>query len=384
MLEICGDEGITIEAAHCNFHLRGDESDRDEAFCIELCKRFGVELHRVHFDTKEYARLHKQSIELAARNLRYSYFAQLAKDIGAEGILVAHHEDDNIETILMNLMRGTGTKGLRGIQPKRDNIIRPLLCISRNDIETWLRERGQDYVTDSTNMVADVTRNKIRLQLLPLMEEINPDVRRNILTTARNLSYPEEEQEMFEKLRPLGFSSAVIKDIYDSENTGAVFTSNDGKYDAVISSEGLKVERHYHPIRPLIIPEEGNYIVRREEKENKEYETVISIRLSDDTSKISKDAAVVTLDAAKVPFPLKIRQIQEGDRFVPFGMTGSRLLSDFLTDMKVDVLSRRRQLVLEDAEGKIVWVIGKRPNNRCRITASTVRSLVISISRREV
>ena len=136
--------GYKIEAAHCNFHLRGDESDRDEKFCIDFCKHNNIELHRVHFDTVAYAKMRKVSIEMAARNLRYSYFAQLKKDISADAICVAHHQDDSVETVLMNLIRGTGIDGLTGIAPKNGDIVRPLLCVSRADIENELQATGQN------------------------------------------------------------------------------------------------------------------------------------------------------------------------------------------------------------------------------------------------
>ena len=146
------EEGRSVEAVHCNFHLRGDESDRDEAFVVSLCQRLGVPLHRVHFDTKEYAALHKVSIELAARELRYRYFEQLRQDIGAEAIMVAHHRDDNVETVLMNMVRGTGIRGMAGIRPVNGHILRPLLDMSRADIVAYLARKGETYVTDSTNL----------------------------------------------------------------------------------------------------------------------------------------------------------------------------------------------------------------------------------------
>lgn len=178
------DMGVRVEAVHCNFHLRGEESDRDEQFCKDLCSKYNVELHLVHFDTCEYAALHHVSIEMAARDLRYAYFERLRSDMGAEAICVAHHRDDSVETVLLNLVRGTGLRGLRGIQPKNGNIVRPLLCVSRDDIECFLDSIGQDYVTDSTNLHDDVKRNKIRLDVLPLLETLNPDVRQSIFRTS--------------------------------------------------------------------------------------------------------------------------------------------------------------------------------------------------------
>lgn len=185
------DEGRHVEAAHCNFHLRGAESDRDESFVVSLCSRLGVPLHRAHFDTREYASLHKVSIEMAARTLRYDYFEKLRIDIGAEAILVAHHRDDNVETVLMNMVRGTGIRGVAGIRPRNGHILRPLLDIGRSDIEAYLRERGETYVTDSTNLEDEATRNKFRLNVVPLLRTINPRASENIHSTSKHLAEAE-------------------------------------------------------------------------------------------------------------------------------------------------------------------------------------------------
>ena len=176
--------GITLEAAHCNFHLRGDESLRDEQFCQQLCRRLHVPLHLVHFDTHAYADLHHVSIEMAARDLRYAYFEQLRHDIHAHDICVAHHRDDSVETLLLNLVRGTGLRGLRGIQPRNAHIIRPLLSHSRQQIEQYLDALGESYVTDSTNLHNDVKRNKIRLNIIPLLRELNPSASQSIFETS--------------------------------------------------------------------------------------------------------------------------------------------------------------------------------------------------------
>ena len=176
--------GYDIEAAHCNFKLRGEEADRDEQFCIELCKKYDIKIHLVHFDTNFYAISHKISIEMAARELRYTYFENLRRDICADAVCVAHHQNDCAETVILNLIRGTGIQGLAGIQPKRDNIIRPLLCVSRDEIERFLKEEGQEYMTDSTNLDDLYVRNKIRLNIIPMMEKINSAAVQNIMKTA--------------------------------------------------------------------------------------------------------------------------------------------------------------------------------------------------------
>lgn len=179
--------GYACEAAHCNFHLRGEESDRDEQFVRHLCEKRNIALHVVHFDTTQHAANRHISIEMAARELRYQWFETLRQELGADAVAVAHHADDSVETFLLNLMRGTGINGLRGIRPRNGRIVRPLLCLTRDDLLHYLDRQGQSYVTDSTNLQDEYTRNKIRLNLLPLMQEINPSVRRSILRTAAHL-----------------------------------------------------------------------------------------------------------------------------------------------------------------------------------------------------
>ena len=258
LLRLLLDMGYTCEAAHCNFHLRGDESVRDEMFVRELCLQLVVPLHVQHFQTMEEAEKRHISIEMAARELRYAWFEQLRLQQGADVIAVAHHKDDSVETLLLNLIRGTGINGLLGIRPKNGNIVRPLLCLDRKEITEYLQEIGQSYVTDSTNLQDEYTRNKIRLNLLPLMQEINPSVKESLLRTSEHLNdaallykkgieegkqkvqteqgilisallqEPAPETLLFEILSPLGFNSAQIKDIFTSLNgqPGKIFLSS--------------------------------------------------------------------------------------------------------------------------------------------------------------
>ena len=175
--------GYHCEAAHCNFHLRGEESDRDERFVNELCKGLGVALHVTHFDTVTYASRHHVSIEMAAREMRYDWFEQLRKERGGAVIAVAHHRDDSGETFLLNLIRGAGINGLKGISPHNGCIVRPLLEVSRQDILDYLRCLGHGYATDSTNLQDEYIRNKIRLNILPMLRELNHSVREIIAET---------------------------------------------------------------------------------------------------------------------------------------------------------------------------------------------------------
>ena len=376
---------FNVHAAHCNFRLRGDESDRDEAFCVELCQRLGVELHRAHFDTREYAELHKVSIEMAARELRYKWFEQLRQDIGAAGICVAHHRDDSVETVLLNLVRGTGLRGLTGIQPRNGNILRPLLCISRAEIEAFLAEKGQKYVTDSTNLEADVQRNIVRLEVLPLLRKLNPAVAENIQRTAENLVeaqqvlnvaiakindsnilnlsdieiYGSSEYLTFEWLKKYGFNGNQVRQILEAE-TGKIISSMTG-YDVLKDRGRLIVEPALEPFKPMRIPEEGTYVMGGSDAEfvgkNTENKT---LRVRKMPVYVSKDPHIATLDATKVSFPLTVRRVEEGDWMQPYGMKGRKLLSDLMTDLKMTVFEKRRQLVVVDSQGVIVWAIGLR------------------------
>ena len=385
LLLLLKNAGFNVHAAHCNFHLRGDESDRDEAFCVELCQRLGVELHRAHFDTHEYAELHKVSIEMAARELRYKWFEQLRRDIGAAGICVAHHRDDSVETVLLNLVRGTGLRGLTGIQPRNGHILRPLLCVSRAEIEAFLAEKGQKYVTDSTNLEADVQRNIIRLEVLPLLRKLNPAVAENIQRTAENLAeaqlvlnvaiasinssnvlnlsdlgkYGSSEYLAFEWLKKYGFNGDQVRQILDAD-TGKIVSSSTG-YDVLKDRGRLVVEPALEPFNPMRIPEEGTYVLGGSSIEfgGKTTENN-TFRVRKKPVYVSKDPYIATLDAAKVQFPLTVRRVEEGDWMQPYGMKGRKLLSDLMTDLKMTVFEKRRQLVVVDAKGAVLWLVGRR------------------------
>ena len=405
LLLLLKEAGYNVHAAHCNFHLRGAESDRDEAFCVELCQQLGVELHRAHFDTREYAELHKVSIEMAARELRYKWFGQLRQDMGAAGICVAHHRDDSVETVLLNLVRGTGLRGLTGIQPRNGFILRPLLCVSRAEIEAFLSGRGQKYVTDSTNLEADVLRNKVRLQVLPLLCELNPAVSENIQRTAENLveaqkildaisdnykdsntlelseleKYGSSEYVVFEWLKNYGFNGSQVHQILDADSGGIV--SSASGYDVLKDRTRLIVEKtdvtyqtHRNvismPSKRIVVPEEGTYILDENSK----------VKVRKCAVYVSKNPKIATLDADKVVFPLTIRRVEEGDWMVPYGMKGRKLLSDLMTDLKMNVFEKRRQLVVVDAQGVIVWAVGLRTSQRVAVSDATGSVLEFSLS----
>lgn len=411
---------ISLEAAHCNFHLRGDESLRDEQFCQQLCRRLHVPLHLVHFDTHAYADLHHVSIEMAARDLRYAYFEQLRRDIHAHDICVAHHRDDSVETLLLNLVRGTGLRGLRGIQPRNAHIIRPLLSHSRQQIEQYLDALGESYVTDSTNLHNDVKRNKIRLNVIPLLRELNPSASQSIFETSLRVTealkifddaiqhaiadvttpqtqnsklktqnspliisvprlkqQPSPEYTLHEILSPRGFTSAQIEQIYtslDTNPTGKIITSCTHELAFDRSTLILQPKTPTALVRPMHIPETGTYVLSDNLKLKVETEEC------GDRYEPSRTADCASLDASDIKFPLTLRHTQPGDRFVPFGMTGTKLLSDYLTDRKKNIFEKRAQLVLTDAQQRILWLVGERTDNRFRITPNTQQALCLTIA----
>ena len=398
-----------VEAVHCNFHLRGKESDRDQQFVEQLCNELSVKLHLAHFDTRIYAEIHHVSIEMAARELRYHYFEQLRRDIDATAVCVAHHRDDNVETLLINLLRGTGIHGLTGIHPKRENqqqgiIIRPLLCVSRKEIEAWLSQIGQSYVTDSTNLIDDIVRNKVRLHLIPLLLQINPSAIDNLQTTILFMGEAERVYDasmqpmlskikadntiaitelmqtpsplclLFEWLTDYGFSSAMIQQIaaHLDAQTGRFWQS--ATHELCIDRGRLLLS----PIEPsfpeMRIPEPGVYVIQHHLK--------FRVSLQDQPTVVRRSDCAC-LDASKVKFPLTIRAAKKGDRFVPFGMKGSRLVSDFLTDQKVPLPEKRKQLVVTDADEHILWIVNRRPAAPCCVSADTQQTLLLKMEEQD-
>lgn len=394
--------GYPCVAAHCNFHLRGAESERDEAFCRTLCEGLGVELHVTHFDTVTYAHEKRVSIEMAARELRYAWFDELCREHGYAHVAVAHHRDDAVETLLLNLVRGTGLAGLTGIRPVNGQVVRPLLCVNRQDILTYLKALGQEYVTDSTNLQDEYLRNKIRLQILPLLENINPQVREKISDTIDHLrgvetvyaSAVEEAKQrvsdadggtisipallaeaeprtiLFELLRPYGFVSAQVDEVFRS------LTGESGRRFSNAGWEVLK-DRDSLLLRPRQeLGEESPRISipHPKVKVTLTQGSVMLVRrfLLEADYQIPRTSDVATLDAEKVEFPLTVRPWQKGDKFAPFGMKGrKKLVSDLLTDLKLSLFEKENQLVVTDARDRILWVVGRRTDERARVTEGT-------------
>lgn len=389
LLRVLHTLGYKCECAHCNFHLRGEESDRDEAFVQQLCRELDVPLHITHFNTTDYAHSHRMSIEMAARELRYVWFETLRQEIGASVIAVAHHRDDSVETFLLNLIRGTGINGLKGIAPKNGYVVRPLLQESRDNILDYLQYLNQGYVTDSTNLQDEYMRNKIRLNILPLMQELNPSVSESISATADRLAdvalIYNKEREMavqrvmkgegiisisslldetaplsllFELLHPYGFNSSQVKDIYQS----------------LFGQSG----RRFHSSQWEVLRDRDSLILHSFNAGEMGYAPTLTYETVDITPDfiIPRDKHIACLDADKVILPLSVRKWQAGDKFTPFGMKGKKNVSDYLTDRKFTLFQKEHQYVACQGE-KIVWLIGERIDNAYRIGADSKRAVIV-------
>lgn len=396
--------GYKIEAAHCNFGLRGAESDRDEAFVTEFCRRKQIPLHLRRFATHAYAHEHRVSIEMAARTQRYDFFEELLRERKLDCVAVAHHREDNTETVLLNLLRGTGIRGLRGIQYKNGTVVRPLLDVSRKEIEDYLIACSQDYVTDSTNLQDEVQRNKIRLNVMPRMREINPNADESIHQGARRLSdayriyeygiellvrhvmqgnrifldklnaTPAPETVLYEILSKMGFNPSQIADIYEQQTgeSGRIYESNTHRLlrdrDVLVFEEKLARPVVFEKVLPL----EGVLQV------TDDIRFFISRSSYSGDSMLLREKNIIYMDLDKVEFPLFVRTPRKGDRFMPFGMKGMKLVSDFLTDLKKNVFEKEQQLLVCSGD-KIAWVVGERADERFRVTDATRHILCIRI-----
>ena len=386
--------GYHCEAAHCNFELRGEESDRDEDFVRNFCRSLNIKCHSIHFETRRYAAQQSISIEMAARELRYNWFSKICEESDCQVVAVAHHKDDSVETMLLNLIRGTGINGLLGIRPKNGNVVRPLLCASRQEVVAYLHRMNQTYVTDSTNLEDEYTRNKIRLNLLPLMEEINPSVKDGLVKTSSYLNdiskvyqqaikesidrifiTPEKEISieklmnepapqalLFEVLSPLGFNSTQVEEVYGSLNgqPGKRFISS--QWQVVKDRELLLIER-------VKTANDKPQIIFEEVLLTKEFV-------------IPKDKNTACFDANKFKGVISIRKWEKGDYFIPFGMKGKKLVSDFMTDSKFSLLKKEQQWVLS-CNDQIAWLIGERTDNRFRIDDSTQKVIIAKLGKQE-
>ena len=400
--------GYDCYAVHCNFHLRGEESNRDEAFVVKLCQLLGVPYEVIHFDTEAYAAEQKISIEMAARELRYREFERIREARGLGAIAVAHHRDDAVETLLLNLIRGTGINGLTGMRVKNGHVVRPLLCLSRDEVLDYLDSLGQSYVTDSTNLTDAYARNKVRLQLLPMMQQINPAAKENILQAASHLAaaatiYNKVMEEatqrvvkfcasgidvdipslmnfevpqtlLFEILHPYGFNSRLVADMFRSLSgeSGRMFYAQG--YVALKDREVLCVRKQEAADENAVylLPEEGALMLPDG------MEITVRRFFPDSSWCVPRESNVCVLDASRLSEPLTLRHSQEGDRMRPFGMRGTKLLSDLYTDLKISRMERNKQWLLCHGDD-VVWAVGLRASEICRLYGNEKEVVVVTL-----
>ena len=399
---------VEFVAAHCNFHLRGEESDGDEKFVRDYAERNGIQCFVKHFETEKYAAEHGISIEMAARDLRYAWFKELRQQLNYDKIAVAHHADDQAETFFINLLRGAGINGLKGMKPQNGVVIRPLLWASREQIRKYAVENQILWGEDHTNAESVYLRNKIRNQLLPAFDELHPEARQGLYKSLEHLSAENElyrvllrekltqivEQEgdvqrllysklvktevpepvegptfsfqlLFEWLRQFGFNTDQCHFIYDAIGKGVGNQYSSATHCVVIGRDGLQLSE---------LTEKTNEEIQIQIGE-KEILSPVHLRFSklEKTADfiINKSPEVAQLDFNKLKFPLTLRRWRHGDRFHPLGMKGSKLLSDFFVDQKFMEYQKRNVWLLVSADNAIVWVVGHRIDERFKTNSET-------------
>lgn len=403
--------GYGCVAAHCNFHLRGQESDSDMEFVSHLCEKLGVPLRIAHFDTKSVAAQRGISIEMAARDLRYAWFHELLDAEGLECVAVAHHADDAAETFMLNLTRGTGLRGLTGMKARQGRVVRPLLGMSRADIELYCKAHGLSFVTDSSNASDDFSRNRIRHHVIPELKAINPSLLATMADNVRHLSgvyaifrrlvddfvaksvteaqgrvlvsmqallsLPDAEPYLFEILSPYGFAPRCVADIarcVAARKSGRLFVSR--SHRAVVDREALIVM----PLQDVPAASQSITIEALPATLSEPLKLEAEVFDVEPSFQLSRSPMLMHLDADKVALPITLRHWQRGDVFRPLGMKGMKKLSDFFVDAKLSLPDKEEAWVVESA-GQIVAILGMRPDDRFKVTAASKRVLQLSFSK---
>lgn len=408
LLSLMHESGYRIGVAHCNFQLRGEESREDEAMVRECAERLGLPLYNRRFETLEEMERTGESMEMAARRLRYDWFEELCMEQGYELIAIAHHADDSIETFFINLLRGTGLRGLTGIHTRNGRLIRPLMFASRREIMEYALQQHIPFREDSSNRSTKHLRNKIRLGLVPRIREINPkftlQMRRNIdrLTDTQRFVDASIARIRHQVVVEEGDIATIHVDridenyprhfvIYELLNSAYGFKGDviDGLCQAL--DQGLSGRRFYSPghvayvdrgriqVTPIAEKDPCEVTIERETMRSYCGNSVLYFEHCDiDTIKeFGVPPEIAQVDADLLQFPLRLRRWQPGDWFVPFGMTGRRKVSDFLIDQKVSMAEKERQFVLLSGD-EIVWLVGRRIDDRYRLQRSTENVLRIT------
>ena len=406
MLHLLHDAGVELVVAHCNFGLRGDESDGDEDFVKNESAKLGIECVTTHFETSVYAAQNGISIQMAARELRYRWFHELSVQKGMDTIAIAHNCDDRIETLLINLARGTGIHGLSGIKPQNGKIIRPLLFASRKDIETHAKAYGIGFREDSSNATDKYARNYIRHHVLPGLEQFFPGIRQTIdrsmehfsavgsfydetieyyknqvVTIRGDLVYvdlqglmqsPSPPTLLYEILKPYGFSGSVAAEILEEHkhSSGRQFFSN--AFRVICDRQSLVIQMMENELQ-------NEYLI---DEHTVHLDTPIQLTIDkfDKPLKFIPDTSpdVACLDGGKLKFPIVLRKWKHGDKFRPLGMRNMKKLSDFFIDAKLSLIDKERCWVMVSG-GQIVWVVGQRIDDRFKITSDTTKIVSVAI-----
>ena len=382
-----------ISAAHCNFKLRGEESGGDENFVKSVCSDSEIKLYVNHFNTEEYADLHKQSIQVSARKLRYDWFDELLENEGFDYLLTAHHLDDSAETFLINFTRGTGLEGLTGIPERNAKIVRPLLNFSREEIENYAKDTAIQWREDSSNASDKYLRNKLRHDILPVLKELNPGFLSSFQQTLENLQQaqsmvddasrivyrkvvedvanqkrirlkelkilPNYQAYLYQWLKPFGFTAwNDIYDLVEAQSGKQIFS---GKYRLLKDREVLILEA-------LSENENEKYFI---EENQTEIEHPIPMKISYVTNvTVTGSSEIIFVDKDSLKFPLVFRKWQEGDYFYPFGMTGKKKVSKYFKDEKFSLIDKENAWLLCSGN-EIVWIVGKRADRRFSVTKTT-------------
>lgn len=406
MLDLLVKNGFRCGIVHCNFQLRGDEADLDEQFVGELAEQYEIPLYTRKFDTKGWAGEQNISIQMAARRLRFDWFEKIRREKGYSYVAIGHNKEDVLETFLINLSRGTGLKGITGIKPKSENIVRPLLFASRGEIESYALERSLIYREDSSNQTTKYTRNRIRHNILPEFQRINPrfldtmmenierfrrawslyDLKINQVKESLLLrkgkefhisikglqEYPETLTILYELLRPMHFSQEVVEDLLHSleHESGRTFYSRSHK---------LVKDRS----KLIIIPLEDEtsqkyYIDKGQHLVMDPVEMEIEVFSVTRDFRPSKEQHIACLDLDLLEFPLILRKWNAGDYFKPLGFGHYKKLSDFFIDRKYSLIDKEETWLLTSGE-KIVWILGDRLDDRFKITDQTKNVLKITL-----
>lgn len=390
---------LDVALAHCNFSLRDEESDGDEAFVLELALKLGIKVFVEQFKTEQYAEKHRLSVQMAARELRYQWFDELLQTKGFDYVLTAHHADDSLETFLINLSRGTGIDGLSGIPEVNEKVVRPLLPFSQDEILEYAQSNKIKWREDSSNASTKYLRNKIRHEIVPTLKQLHPTFLQNFLNTQHHLQQTKDlvstylddlKIKLFEqsegiikiqiaelqKLEPLeSYLYGLFKDYGFTEwnDVKSLLTAMSGKQLFSQTHQLLK-DRDC-----LILSERNNEVNGTYEVhlEGDTPELPVQLKMEEVETLDKQGKNVVFLDKEKLNFPLVLRNWEKGDYFYPFGMQGKKKLSKFFKDEKLDVLSKEKQWLL-CSDNEIVWVVGKRADERFKVEDSTKQILKIT------